>query len=100
MKIIELRTFCVEVHSGKLRFIYYNVYILVYKGGAKMKMNALDWIAFILVMIGGLNWGLVGVGVGDVVAMIFGSVAWLLSLVYILVGLAALYMIIMAFVKK
>jgi hypothetical protein len=25
-----------------------------------MKMNMLDWIVFLLVMIGGLNWGLVG----------------------------------------
>ena len=55
--------------------------------------NALDWIAMILVIIGGINWGLIGLGGWNVVDMIFGSVSWLLKLVYILVGLAGLYMI-------
>lgn len=58
-----------------------------------VEKNAWDWIAFILVIIGGINWGLIGAFNFDLVNAIFGSVAWLLSLVYILVGLAALYMI-------
>ena len=60
------------------------------------KKSALDWIVLILVIVGGLNWGLVGIGVGNVVNMILGSIPWLESLVYILVGLAAIYMIYMA----
>jgi len=55
--------------------------------------NALDWIAMILVIIGAINWGLIGIGGWNVVDMIFGSVSWLLKLVYILVGVAGLYMI-------
>jgi uncharacterized membrane protein YuzA (DUF378 family) len=52
-----------------------------------------DWIAIILVIIGGLNWGLVGLFNIDLVKIIFGSIPVLQNLVYILVGIAALYMI-------
>jgi uncharacterized membrane protein YuzA (DUF378 family) len=57
------------------------------------KLNTLDWIAHVLVVIGGLNWGLVAIGgySWDLVAML--KVAWLIKLVYALVGLSALYMI-------
>lgn len=58
-----------------------------------MAKGALDWIALVLVIIGGLNWGLVGLFKFDLVQAIFGSISWLASLIYILVGLAALYMI-------
>ncbi|PIR46313.1 MAG: hypothetical protein COV07_04430 [Candidatus Vogelbacteria bacterium CG10_big_fil_rev_8_21_14_0_10_45_14] len=52
-------------------------------------------LAWLLLIIGGLNWGLVGIGGfagGDwnVVHMILGSWAWLEWVVYILVGLSAL----------
>jgi len=63
------------------------------------KKSALDWIVLVLVIVGGLNWGLVGIGVGNIVNLVLGSIPWLESLVYILVGLAALYMIYTA-VKK
>ncbi len=57
-------------------------------------MKALHCIAFILVIIGGLNWGLIGINPSwNVVGMIFGGVGWLLALVYILVGLSALYLV-------
>jgi len=55
--------------------------------------TVLDWIAFVLVIVGGLNWGLVGLFGFDLVAWLFGAVAWLQILVYLLVGVAALYMI-------
>ncbi len=70
------------------------------------KMSVLDWIAMILLIIGGLNWGLVGVANFDLVGAIFqgtndiGSDATIAKIVYILVGLSALYMLIMAFAKK
>ncbi len=57
------------------------------------KRNTFDWIVWILVVIGGINWGLVGAFNWNLVEAIFGSVAWLESLIYILVGLSALYMI-------
>ena len=53
--------------------------------------NALDWIALILMVIGGLNWGLVGVMDLDVVATLFGGGSTLSRIVYVLVGLAALW---------
>lgn len=56
-------------------------------------MNALDWIAVILVIVGGLNWGLVGFFKFDLVATIFGKMSTLTRIVYDLVGLSALYMI-------
>jgi len=60
-----------------------------------MKLNIIDWIAVILVIVGGLNWGLVGLLNFDLVATIFGSGSALSKIVYDLVGLAALYQIYM-----
>jgi uncharacterized membrane protein YuzA (DUF378 family) len=65
-----------------------------------MEMKPLDLIAMILVIIGGLNWGLVGLLNLDLVATIFGAGSLLAQIVYILVGLSALYMIYYAFMKK
>ena len=58
-----------------------------------MKKNALDMVALILLIIGGINWGLIGVGVGNVVNMILGSIPILESIVDIIIGLAGLYTI-------
>jgi hypothetical protein len=59
-----------------------------------MAKSILDWIVLVLVIVGGLNWGLVGINPGwNLVEIIFGSVAWLAKTIYILVGLAALYLI-------
>ena len=60
-------------------------------GTAVRRFNALDWIAMILLIVGGLNWGLVGLADFDLVATLFGEGSMLSRLVYILVGLAALY---------
>ena len=62
--------------------------------------SALDWTAFVLVVVGGLNWGSVGLFGLDLVALIFGSVPLLQQVVYILVGLSALYMVYYAATKK
>jgi uncharacterized membrane protein YuzA (DUF378 family) len=59
-------------------------------------LNALDWIALILLIVGGLNWGLVGIFNFNLVSWIFASVYFLARIVYILVALAAIYMIIIA----
>lgn len=57
-------------------------------------MKVIHWIAMILLIIGGLNWGLVGLFQIDVVAGIFGGVTAPLSrVVYVLVGLAAIWAI-------
>jgi len=57
-----------------------------------MKLNIIDWIAVILVIVGGLNWGLVGAFNFDLVATIFGAMSGLSRIVYVLVGLSALYL--------
>lgn len=56
------------------------------------KLNALDWIALVLVIVGGLNWGLVGFFKFDLVAAIFGDMSALSRVVYALVGLSAVYL--------
>lgn len=55
------------------------------------KLNTLDWVALVLLIVGGLNWGLFGLFRFDLVAAIFGSVAILSRIVYILVGISAVY---------
>lgn len=57
-------------------------------------MKALNIITLVLVIVGGVNWGLVGLFQFDLVAAIFGGQdAMLARLVYILVGLSALWQI-------
>lgn len=58
-------------------------------------MKALKWITFILVIVGGLNWGLVGFFNFDLVAAIFGDMTAASKIIYDLVGLSALYMLFM-----
>lgn len=55
-------------------------------------MKALHMAAFILVIIGGLNWGLTAFG-WNVVSMILGSWPTLEMIVYLLVGVSALYLV-------
>ncbi len=56
-------------------------------------MKTLNWIIFVLVVIGGLNWGLIGFFNFDLVASIFGDMTMASRVVYSLVGLSALAMI-------
>jgi uncharacterized protein len=60
---------------------------------ARTGMNALDWVALVLMIIGGLNWGLIGLFNVDLVAGIFGEMSPLSRAIYTAVGLAALYSI-------
>ncbi|HBI25652.1 MAG: hypothetical protein UT41_C0001G0228 [Candidatus Wolfebacteria bacterium GW2011_GWC2_39_22] len=55
-------------------------------------LNGMDWVALILVIIGALNWGLVGAFGFNLVATLFGDMSVLSRIVYGLVGLAAIYM--------
>ena len=54
-------------------------------------MKTMDVIAAILLVVGGLNWGLVGALNFDLVATLFGSGSFLASVVYLLVGASALW---------
>jgi uncharacterized membrane protein YuzA (DUF378 family) len=53
--------------------------------------NTFDFIAIIVLLIGGLNWGLVGAFNIDLVSLLFGSMTALSRVIYALVGIAALY---------
>ena len=57
------------------------------------KLSALDWIALILIIVGGLNWGLIGAFGFDLVAAIFGAMSVIARIIYVLVGLSAIYYI-------
>jgi uncharacterized protein len=58
-------------------------------------MKYLNLITLILVIVGGINWGLVGFAQFDLVAALFGGQsAGLARLVYILVGLSALWQLV------
>ena len=56
-----------------------------------MKMSPLDMVIWILIIIGGLNWGLVGFFDFNIVTTIFGEGSTMSNVVYDIVGLAALW---------
>ena len=58
-------------------------------------MHHLGLITMILLIVGGLNWGLVGLLDLNLVTMLFGSVPVLVTVVYVLVGLSAIYQLVL-----
>ena len=60
-------------------------------------MKKLDLAAAALLIVGGLNWGLVGLLDFDLVAALFGEMSMLSRIVYALVGASALYQLIPLF---
>jgi len=54
-------------------------------------MKTIDVVAVVLLVVGGLNWGLVGLFEFDLVAAIFGKMSALSRVVYTVVGICALY---------
>lgn len=61
-----------------------------------MQKNTLYWLALILLIIGGINWGLVGIFKWDLVAAIFGELSVISRVIYILVGVSAVYIALFA----
>lgn len=61
-----------------------------------LKLNVMGWVALVLVVVGGLNWALVGIFSFDLVAAIFGEMSALARIVYAVVGIAAIYILILA----
>lgn len=59
-------------------------------------LSALDLVALVLVIIGGLNWGLVGLFNFDLVASIFGNMSIVSRIIYSLVGISAVYVAVIA----
>lgn len=54
-------------------------------------MKILTMVAWILLIIGALNWGLVGATDIDLIAKIFGAGTLISRLIYILIGLSGIY---------
>jgi uncharacterized protein len=59
-------------------------------------LSALSWISIVLAVIGAINWGLVGLFNFNVVAAVFGTMSAITRVIYVLVGLAGLYLISLA----
>ncbi|SOE47830.1 hypothetical protein SAMN05446927_0244 [Caballeronia arationis] len=72
--------------------------IITSKGTVATRRSPADWLAGALVIIGALNWGLIGFLRFDLVAAIFGADSAGSRIVYVLVGLAGLYALIRAFI--
>ncbi|MFB5191745.1 DUF378 domain-containing protein [Alicyclobacillus fastidiosus] len=59
-----------------------------------MRWNAIDWVAWILMVVGGLNWGLIGFFNFNLVDTIFGTMSGLSRSLYAIVGLATIWQIV------
>lgn len=57
-------------------------------------MKAVNTVALLLLIVGGLNWGLVGMFEYNLVDSLFGEGSALARVVYSLVGLAAVYQLV------
>lgn len=58
-----------------------------------MNSKGLDYTILLIVIIGAINWGLVGFFKFDLIAFIFGDMSWVSRIIYALVGIAGLYMV-------
>jgi uncharacterized membrane protein YuzA (DUF378 family) len=59
-------------------------------------LSAISWIAIALVVVGAVNWALVGLIEEDLVASIFGPMSTLSRIIYVLVGIAGVYLVVAA----
>jgi hypothetical protein len=64
------------------------------------KLNTLGLIALVLVIIGGLNWGLLGFFSFNLVAALFGNSSMISNIIYDLIGLSSLYLTFAYFMGK
>ena len=60
-------------------------------------MNVVKYIMYALVLIGALNWGLIGAFNFDLVSFLFGDMTVLTRIIYTLVGLSAIGYFILSF---
>lgn len=59
-----------------------------------MRLKPFDWTALTLVIIGAINWGLIGIFQFDLIAAVFGGMdSWISRIIYAIVGIAGLYTI-------
>lgn len=62
------------------------------RSAGEHKLSPLTWTAIALVVIGALNWGLVGLFEWNLVAAIFGQLSVLSRIIYVVVAAAGLYL--------
>lgn len=58
-----------------------------------MNTSGLDYTALTIVIIGAINWGLIGFFNFDLVAFICGNMSWLSRIIYAVVGVCGLYLL-------
>ena len=65
-----------------------------------LKLNIIMWIALMLLVVGGLNWGLVGLFKFDLVARLLGEMSFLTRLVYVAVAFSAVIVFVPTFLES
>lgn len=93
------KEFDIEKNNKSKVFILKFYYMFIKRRLTIMK-KVVNLIATILVIVGGLNWGLVGALNYDVVDAVFGAASIAARVIYILVGLGALWMLFTSLKKK
>jgi uncharacterized membrane protein YuzA (DUF378 family) len=64
------------------------------------KFTLLDKITFILVLVGAINWGLVGIGNFDIIDFAFSSIPLVQRILYVIIGIAGLNIVLLLFKAK
>lgn len=60
-----------------------------------MERNWLDIVCLILIIIGGINWGLIGFFNFDLVSVIFGNMSMITRIIFAVVGIAGIYSLVL-----
>lgn len=60
-------------------------------------MNIVKWITYSVVIIGALNWGLIGAFDFDLISFLFGDMSALSRIIYTIVGLCAIGYLVLSF---
>ena len=65
-----------------------------------LELNTRLWVALVLLIVGGLNWGLVGLFKFNLVSTIFGEMSILARLVYVAVAVSAVIVLVPALIES
>mgnify|MGYP000579863366 FL=1 len=60
-----------------------------------MERNWLDIVCLILIIIGAINWGLIGFFTFDLVSVIFGNMSMITRIIFAVVGIAGIYSLVL-----
>ena len=58
-----------------------------------MNSKCIDYTTLTIIIIGAINWGLIGLFRLDLVSLLFGNMTWLSRVVYTLVGISGMYLL-------